>query len=273
MSTDEEKISSLYHQGNNETPPNHLDEAILKAAHGVIDNAIDDAIDDVRKSSDDKHSTAKSPFSGSWTTITSIAAVLIITVILVPLLEQEATQDMPQTTEIQNPEAIMDHLQRLDQQHEKEQDAMMRSRANTLKEEARSKAKKRPLMKMQEYQSYRSIPMEHEKNEIAEESMAPALSQMPASAPPSMATGKSKLNAFQAKPELETMSLSDDATAGFAEKKATSVPLSTKIWLEKIEQLIDQGDLDQARQELAEFKQHYPDELIKQSITDACKNP
>ena len=266
MSTDEEKISSLYHQGNNESPPGHLDEAILKAAHDAVDGEIDDAIDDIRKSSDDKHSVAKSPFSGSWTTITSIAAVLIITVILVPLLDQEAT-------EVQDPEAITDHTQRLDQQQEKNQDAAMRSRANTLKEDARSKAKKRPLMKTQEYQSYRSRPLEQEKNEIAEESMAPALSQMPASAPPSMATGKSKLNAYRAMPELETMSLSDDTAADLSEKKAVSEPLTAKIWLQKIERLIDQGDLDQARQELEKFKQYYPDELIEQSITDACKNP
>lgn len=88
MTTDQEKISSLYQQGKDQLPPAHLDSAILNAAHEAVDGSINNKPADDPSASG--HSPAvKSPFSGGWPAITSIAAVLIITVILVPLIDKE----------------------------------------------------------------------------------------------------------------------------------------------------------------------------------------
>ena len=53
--------------------------------------------------------------------------------------------------------------------------------------------------------------------------------------------------------------------------KTPSVTMTAKLWLQKIRQLIAQGDLDLARQELDEFKLHYPDEDIDPSIVNLLK--
>ena len=77
MIIDDKKISSLYQQGKEQGPPAHLDSAILGAAQ----DAVQDAVQDSRQAK--KPATAGSPFHGGWRAPASIAAVLIITVILV----------------------------------------------------------------------------------------------------------------------------------------------------------------------------------------------
>ena len=41
MTTNDEKISSLYQQGKQQEPPAHLDNAILKAAHDAVQEPVD----------------------------------------------------------------------------------------------------------------------------------------------------------------------------------------------------------------------------------------
>ena len=84
MSTDDDKISSLYHKAGGPTPPRALDDAILSASRTAVE----------------QHHAAKSPFSGGWRAAASIAAVIVITVILVPILKQEDSQP-PSTQPVQ----------------------------------------------------------------------------------------------------------------------------------------------------------------------------
>ena len=89
MTTDEENISRLYKQDKEAGPSAHLDHIILSAARDAVE---DDAAQDRQQAN--KLETARSPlvnspFSGGWRVSASIAAVLVITVILVPLLQQE----------------------------------------------------------------------------------------------------------------------------------------------------------------------------------------
>ncbi len=118
MATDEEKISRLYQQSKNAAPPTQLDSDILKAAHQAVD----------------KPSSVKSPFSGGWPAATSIAAVLIITVILVPLIRHEATT--PETK--RTAETKLETLN--------EQDALERSNAEDLNIEASIEATKKAII-------------------------------------------------------------------------------------------------------------------------------
>ena len=121
MTTDEDKISSLYQQAKNHDakesgPPAHLDKAILKAAHEAVEHV----------SPVDELSVVKGPFSGGWRATVSIAAVLIITVILVPLIEQE--EPVPafdaQIDGLQTKQIFKDEIAelRLEVAHNKEQD-------------------------------------------------------------------------------------------------------------------------------------------------------
>ena len=76
MSNDDEFISSIYQKAGKPEPPTGLDEAILTASRNAVD----------------KPARATSPFAGRWPAVASIAAVIVITVILVPILRQEQPQ-------------------------------------------------------------------------------------------------------------------------------------------------------------------------------------
>ena len=91
--SDDENISKIYQRGKQGKPPAHLDDSILNAARDAVDVS-DGQAGNVTQIKD----TAKSPFSGGWPATASIAAVLIITVILVPLINQES--DVPSSAPV-----------------------------------------------------------------------------------------------------------------------------------------------------------------------------
>jgi len=98
MNQDDDKISDLYRQSASEQPPAHVDEAILAAS---------------RKAVSAKPSVA--PFSGRWQLPASLAAVVVVAVLLVPLLQQESRDTevpvpsavAPRDTAVSSPPALM----------------------------------------------------------------------------------------------------------------------------------------------------------------------
>lgn len=264
MATDEEKISRLYQQNKNAVPPTQLDSNILKAAHQAVD----------------KPSSVKSPFSGGWPAAASIAAVLIITVILVPLIRQEAsTPETKKTAE--------NKLETLN-----EQDAIERSIAGDISIEATKKAitqknvsadiraKKQSLAKEKTRRLTQTLPAREQSSGVtqdqafaAEEAMVPmtidALSP-PQSAKLITTMGKSSLNDNEMKAEAEA-ELQQQSSPMLVTDKAPVFTVTPKLWLEKIQQLIEQGKLDLAQEELDQFKTQYPDEEINQSILNSLK--
>ena len=100
---DDENISKIYERGKHGVPPAHLDDSILNAAREAVDVS-DAQADNVTQINDAVKikNIAKSPFSGGWPATASIAAVLIITVILVPLINQES--DAPSSVPVVTPE-------------------------------------------------------------------------------------------------------------------------------------------------------------------------
>lgn len=71
----DEQLSSLYKQARQDMPAAHLDEAILAAA---------------RRETASRPRPAYAPFSGSWRVPAALAAVLVLSVGLVNLMEHEA---------------------------------------------------------------------------------------------------------------------------------------------------------------------------------------
>jgi hypothetical protein len=273
--TDDNKISSLYQQGNDQQPPEHLDKLILKTAH----DAVHEPDLASAESTTVKTTTVKSggPFSGGWRAKMSIAALILITVILVPLLEQEPAQhsdgilqeDMPADMEVN----------RLERE---------RQLVFGVKKEKKRTSNKIPLLqsaKPMRTEQYRrqtesdstdksaGMPM------VVEEVTAPqpsAYSVAPTAAA-AMAIGKAEKQQVERSSKVSTQKKStmmmdaDSVGEMETEGKLENYKLDPYQWLQRINKLLEQGDIETARKQLADFRLRYPDEKIDQSILDKIK--
>jgi hypothetical protein len=252
--TDDNKISSLYQQGNDQEPPEHLDKLILKAAH--------DAVHDTDMPSAE-NTTVKTggPFSGGWRAKMSIAALILITIILVPLIEQEPAQHSDGTLlEDVSTDMPVDRLER--------------ERQSVLKAE---KEKKRmsydaPLLK-----SAKPMRVKQYSRQPESDSMGRPMAVEEVMAPAAMVTDTAEKQQIERKSTISAqkknvMMMNADSVAEMeAEGKLESYMLDPQQWLEKINKLVEQGDIEMARKELADFRLRYPDEEIDQSILDKIK--
>lgn len=79
MSTDDDHVSILYRKADAPEPPRALDDAILAASRTAVEQP----------------RAARKPFTGGWPAAASVAAIIVITVILVPVLKQEEQRPAP----------------------------------------------------------------------------------------------------------------------------------------------------------------------------------
>ena len=255
MTTDEDKISSIYQQGKEQGPPSHLDDTILKAAHEAVEQA----------SSMDHPHIVKSPFSGGWRATVSIAAVLIITVILVPLIEQE--EPVP---------IVFDELEQI-QKQSRQQEAAAQENALLRKE----KAKKRVLLNAPKAQSVKPAEVNQSgllveddslmEPVIVEKSLAPMRSV--SSAPASVAAGSSKPQQEEVKSEVVGRQKSQLMIDEYSPEDAEDIDsLPPQQWLDNIRKLIEEGEIEAARNELDAFRLRYPDEEVDPVILDKIKS-
>ena len=285
MTTDEEKISRLYKQDNGAGPSAHLDHIILSAARDAVE---DDAAQDrqqANKPVTSRSPLVNSPFSGGWRVSASIAAVLVITVILVPLLQQEEMS--PTVPGIADKTSVLTKEQDLIRETNVNASVVRKNGAAKENTEAKKTVKKRSKMAVLEQEQasrLHQVPATLNANTFssgnqfsAEEKIAPvrtvpekserllpsAQKPQPASAPVG-ATVDDQEQKATAEIKQQDMGMPD------ADEKS-SVMMTAKPWLQKIRQLIAQGDLDLARQELDEFKLYYPDEDIDPSIVNLLK--
>lgn len=122
MKQDDDRIKDLYRQSATEQPPAHLDEAILAASRKAVS----------------ARRRPVAPFSGRWQLPASLAAVLIVTVLLVPLLQEEprdagipaSSTVTPSDAEVATPPAVM----RQDVAAPRKQKARMRPEAEPARE-------------------------------------------------------------------------------------------------------------------------------------------
>ncbi len=245
MTNDDKKISSLYQQGKNRQPPEHLDNIIQKAAH-----------DAVAAAQDSKGVKAKSPFSGGWPVMASIAALILITVILVPVLEQETAPAIVDMADDETLKKSKTAEQKLRSQPKSGQPQLERSSTQKITSSFK--------------QSYQSAPVTYmdaiEKPNNAQES-AETLEVMTMFATPSVRTDKNVVR------KDGTMKVLTDAEPHHQKTKilATELPsfkITAERWLEKIRLHIERNELILAKEELNKFKKKYPDEKIDQAILD-----
>jgi len=127
MKQDDDRIKELYRQSATEQPPAHLDDAILAASRKAVSAKCPRALSRLLRSLT-LYPRALSrllrsltlprpaaPFFGRWQLPVSLAAVLIVAVLLVPLLQEEphdvgtpgSSTVMPYNADVSAPSAIM----------------------------------------------------------------------------------------------------------------------------------------------------------------------
>ena len=298
---DDENISKLYQRGKQGKPPAHLDDSILNAARDAVDVS-DGQAGNVTQIKD----TAKSPFSGGWPATASIAAVLIITVILVPLINQES--DVPPSVPVVTPE---------------EKPSAKSAGISNRVDDGVVEMKKRPTVQQQDLRSVQSparlpkavTPSMH--SDAFNTRSSETLSNMNGAAEAggsiksggfmreesamlgasmgerSLAPQKSrestnrkamlyKAKSARKKEQLEGEIFGSEAVArDFVQSDsmqrearqqvskgygAKAGVMQPKKWLEKISLLLDVSDFEQAETEVEEFRRCYPDEVIGESL-------
>ncbi|MDX2504823.1 MAG: hypothetical protein QNL62_10150 [Gammaproteobacteria bacterium] len=281
MTTDEEKISRLYKQGKEPGPTTHLDKAILSAAR----NAVQD--DTVQGRRQDRNSTTArsplivSPFSGGWRASASIVAVLVIAVILVPLLQQEETS--PTVSRVADGVSVLKKEQNLieasdikrpgeaKESREVNIKAKKRVQISVLEQEQESQLHQAPAKTLntnafssgRQFSAEEKIAPVRTPPDISESPLSPAQKTQPATA-----VLGGIVHDQQQKVAAE---IKQHSRGAHDADKRSSVTLAVKPWLQKIRQLIAQGDLDLAQKELDEFKLRYPDEDIDPLIVNQLK--
>ena len=230
MSTDEDNISGMYHGADKPVPGRPLDDAILAAARDAVENP----------------ARGRAAFAGRWPAIASAAAVIVITVILVPLLKQETPQQsLPPAAEPANLPAVPS--------------AGSADRSDDARRETTQAA--RPVS---------ATGLLPEKERLAGER-----AELAAETEPADAAGLP--GAVESMYAPEALISRDRAGApSSAMHAADSAPFAVytpEMWEAKISQLIAEGRLDQARAELDGFRQHYPDYPISPSLTEQLDKP
>jgi hypothetical protein len=283
---DDENISKLYQRGKQQTPPAHLDDSILNAARDAVSKG---KVDDSAQIND----TAKSPFSGGWSATISVAAVLIITVILVPLINNE-----PDSPMVKSPEkVIVDELinkslkksEMMSQEKSLAPPTTISSQTDngsavmTRRVVKQRVAKQQPALRSESAQIQASN-IQSKANDAAGARVWSTV--LPSSAPLKMESSV-EAESMQALPrkallaekkarfkrnEMSSTAMSladeqnderDDEVAVYGAKPGKMQP---KKWLEKISLLLDAADFKQADAEVEEFRRCYPDEVIGESL-------
>ncbi len=275
MTTDDKKISSLYQQGKKQVPPKHLDDAILNAAHAVVSEEKNGTLID--QSALSRSVIVKGPFSGGWPSSVAIAAVLIITVILVPVINREVPPERSRLAD--RPFELLQEQEAITRTNAYQEDPGIEPEINTRAKAETSSMKQgrrlsqvlqdsldSQLLKPGKTKDAKQITSDASRSAMgaAVQTKLPERSEVPAAA-----SIKSKeFKKYAQKPAAEKEQRASSAIATY--EKSPDV-LTPKDWLKNIQQLIDHGEFDLAKQELDEFKKLYPDEEIDSLILKHLK--
>jgi hypothetical protein len=233
MSTDDDKISSLYHQVDTPGPSKRLDDAILAASRDAV-----------------KKPAAKAPFSGAWPAAASIAAVIVITIILVPVLKQEEPQQALTPT------------------------AREKSNTRELADETGLNAYSTREMKKKSIgtPSPASEPaMLLEQSHFADDQAMPVPSGVSSRAAKVPAAGVAS-PAEKEEMQLDSGSFEMGRSRMQAADSAPFAILTPEMWEVKISRLIAQGKVDEAKAEIEKLGKRHPEHQINPSLLEKLKS-
>ena len=230
MGTEDEQISDIYHKATRPEPSGSLDEAILSASRKAVEQP----------------SRTKGPFSGCWQAAAAIAAVIVITVILVPVLRHEEQQIQPRAVKQDSRPA-----ERLDE-------AVTDEHLNTDR-------KKRSVNLARPASESLILPdkaFTTEDRAVAEPGRMGTAATIESSAEDLQYLKKEELAAPEAVTERSRMEAADSAPF------AIHTP---EMWEAKINQLIEAGDMEAASAELEQLRQRHPDYTIDSTLLEKLK--
>ncbi len=233
-------LSGRYRAGSTEQPRAHLDAAILAAARREL---------------------ARSRFTRNWYLPASIAAVLVIGVSLALM-----------TSDIEDP------LPPADKSAGVAADKAKQAPASELKHERQARPAPRPGIERESRPSReRSASSDREagtrQNMAAER--APSVAAAPSAVAPASAP---TLRQLEAAATTQPVAEQRDALADSAQEKRATAPLRKEVpspgepadppeeWLKRIGDLLRNGRTAQAREQLAEFRRHYPDYHLPETL-------
>jgi hypothetical protein len=221
MNTDDEKISSLYHEAGTPAPAKTLDDAILAASRDAVN----------------KPASTKGP----WPAAISIAAVIVIAIILVPILkQQESQQALTQTGREKSSLSEADETAGPD---------AYRSREVAKKPMDASSPAGEPAMLLDE-------------SDFSESRSMPARSSLSSGAAPSPAAGAASVLEKEEMQQHSMMRAADSAPFAI---------LTPEMWEVKISRLISEGKINDAKAEIDKLKEHYPEHMIDPTLMERLK--
>ena len=234
MNSDDEKISRLYQHADAPAPSRDLDDAILVASRNAVD----------------KPAATKGPFSGAWPAAASIAAVIVITSIMVPILkQQEPQQVLTQTTreKISTPE-LTD-----------------KSVPNTYSPaEMKKKTSGAPLPASEP-------AMLPEQSHFADDQAMPVPDGASSRALRIPTAGVAS-PAAEEEMRLESGSVDKERSRMQAADSAPFAILTPEMWEVKISRLIAEGNIAEAQTETEKLKKRYPEHQINPSLLEKLKS-
>ena len=217
-----------------------------EADQPVPGRPLDDAILAAARDAVENPANGRAPFAGRWPAIASAAAVIVVTIILVPLLKQETPQQSP-------PPAA--------------EPASLPAVPSAGSADRTDDARRKTTQAARPVSATGLLP----EKELPVDDRA----ELAAGTEPADAAGLP--GAVESTYAPEGLISRDRAAApSSAMHAADSAPFAVytpEMWEAKISQLIAEGRLDQARAELDEFRQHYPDYPISPSLTEQFDEP
>jgi hypothetical protein len=234
MNSNDEKISSLYHQTDTPAPSTDLDDAILAASRNAVD----------------RPAATRGPFSGTWPVAASIAAVIVITIIMVPVLKQQ------------------------EQQQALTQTSREKSSTPELTDEAAANAyspaeikKKTPGAPLPASEPAMLLEESHFADDQAipdpGDTSVRAL-RMPAAGVASPATQEGiRLESDSDDKERSRMQAADSAPFAI---------LTPEMWEVKVSRLIEEGNIAEAKVEIEKLNKRYPEYQINPSLLEQLKS-
>ena len=231
MNSDDEKISSLYHDADTPAPSISLDEAILAASRDAVDRPM----------------PTRAPFSGSWPVVASIAAVVVITIILIPVIKQQEPQQALTQTRGES--------RLLDASDETDLNAYRPTEAKKKSMDAPSPASE-PAMLLEE-------------SDFSEYQAMPARSGVSSPDTSSAAGAASPLEKEELRVEHDTSAI--ERSRMQAADSAPFAILTPEMWQVKISRLITEGKIDEAQAEIEKLEKHYPEYIIDPTLMEKLK--
>lgn len=233
MSTDDDDISSLYQQAGSPGPSKKLDDAILTASRDAI-----------------RKPAAKGPFNGAWPAFASIAAVVVITIILVPIIKQEEPQ----------PALTQTGSEKASSTESAGEVGLNADRATELKK----KALQAP------------VPASQPALQLQEELLADDLDMPPPASISSRAAKAASVgNTSFAEKEEEQAEPEASVTQRSRMEAADSAPfaiLTPEMWEVKISRLIAEGKTEAAKTEIERLRMNYPEHQVDPSLLQLMKS-